>query len=180
MSSYIGKARPDSVLKNCLNDYVETMKYFALLNCYKCAFGDNPKGRPHSESMKEHCQEILFSEIEVLEPDIVVFQVKSKRPTNFEKNLANKFGKEKLICGNEGTGAFWYSLRSGKRFIWIWTYHGDGNKYPRNQQNQRNRGWASNDKSGKDYREKDLDPVLDRVLDAMRQLNLNETAAGNE
>ena len=99
-------------------------------------FCDNPKGRPHSESMKEHCQEILFSEIEVLEPDIVVFQVKSKRPTNFEKNLANKFGKEELICGNEGTGAFWYSLRSGKRFIWIWTYHGDGNKYPRNQQNQ--------------------------------------------
>lgn len=45
---------------------------------------------------------------------------------------------------------------------------------------QRNRGWASNDKSGKDYREKDLDPVLDKVLDAMRQLNLNETAAGNE
>ena len=110
----------------------------------------------------------------------MVFQVKSKRPTNFEKNLANKFGKEELICGNEGTGAFWYSLRSGKRFIWIWTYHGDGNKYPRNQQNQRNRGWACNDKSGKDYREKDLDPVLDRVLDAMRQLNLNETAAGNE
>ena len=171
------------MLKNCLKDYVETMKYFALLNCYKCAFCDNPKGRPHSESMKEHCQEILFSEIEVLEPDIVVFQVKSKRPTNFEKNLANKFGKEELICGNEGTGVFWYSLRSGKRFIWIWTYHGDGNKYPRNQQNQqnqRNRGWASNDKSGKDYREKDLDPVLDRVLDAMRQLNLNETAAGNE
>ena len=30
-------------------------------------------------------------------------------------------------------------------------------------------------KSSKDYREKDLDPVLDRVLDAMRQLNLNET-----
>ena len=183
LSPYIGKERPDSVLKNCLKDYVETMKYFALLNCYKCAFCDNPKGRPHSESMKEHCQEILFSEIEVLEPDIVVFQVKSKRPTNFEKNLANKFGKEELICGNEGTGAFWYSLRSGKRFIWIWTYHGDGNKYPRNQhnqQNQRNRGWASNDKSGKDYREKDLDPVLDRVLDAMRQLNLNETAAGNE
>ena len=33
---------------------------------------------------------------------------------------------------------------------------------------------------GKDYREKDLDPVLDKVLDAMRQLNLNENAAGNE
>lgn len=176
LSSYFSKERPDSVLKYCLKNYVETMEYFALLNCYKCAFGDKPKGRPHSESMKEHCQEILFREIEVLEPDIVVFQVKdkNKRPTNFEKNLANKFGKEELICGNEGTGAFWYSLPSGKRFIWIWTYHGDGNKYPRN------RGWASNDKSGKDYREKDLDPVLNAVLDAMRQLNLSENAAGNE
>ena len=79
-----------------------------------------------------------------------------------------------MICGNEGTGAFWYSLPSGKRFIWIWTYHGDGNKYPRN------RGWARNDESGKKYREEDLDPVLDKVLDAMRQLNLNENAVGNE
>lgn len=173
LSSYFSKERPDSVLKDRLKDYVETMEYFALLNCYKCAFGDKPKGRPHSESMKEHCQEILFREIEALEPDIVVFQAKSNRPTNFEKNLANKFGKEELICGNEDTGAYWYTLPSGKRFIWIWTYHGAGNKYPRNQQNQRNRGWASNDISGKDYREKDLDPVLDKVLDAMRQLNLS-------
>lgn len=182
LSSYFSKERPDSVLKECLKDYVETMEYFALLNCYKCAFGDDSQGRPHSEAMRVNCQEILFREIEALEPDIVVFQVKdkNKRPTNFEKNLANKFGKEELICGNEDTGAYWYTLPSGKRFIWIWTYHGAGNKYPRNQQNQRNRGWAKNDESGKKYREEDLDPVLNAVLDAMRQLNLSENSAGNE
>lgn len=176
LSSYFSKERPDSVLKNCLKDYVETMKYFALLNCYKCAFGDKPKGRPHSESMKEHCQEILFREIEALEPDIVVFQVKdkNKRPNNFNNNLVNIFGEKHQICERGDTGAYWYTLPSGKRFIWIWTYHGAG-RTPSQKQ-----GWASNDISGKDYREKDLDPVLNAVLDAMRQLNLSENAAGNE
>lgn len=168
LSSYIGKERPNSVLKNCLKNYVETTKYFSLLNCYKCAFGDNPKGRPHSESMEENCQEILFREIEVLEPDIVVFQVKSKRPKNFEDNLDKKFCKGEKILGNNETGAYWYSLPSKKLLIWIWTYHGAGNKYSPKQ------GWACNDKSGKEYLEKELDPVLNAVLDAMQQLNLSK------
>lgn len=181
LSSYFSKERPDSVLKECLKDYVETMEYFALLNCYKCAFGDKPKGRPHSEAMRVNCQEILFREIEALEPDIVVFQVKdeSKRPNDFVKNLEKNFGEKNPIYGNTesentDTGAYWYTLPSGKRFIWIWTYHGAGRTHSQKQ------GWASNDISGKDYREKDLDPVLNAVLDAMRQLNLSENSAGNE
>lgn len=176
LSTYFSKERPDSVLKYCLKNYVETMEYFALLNCYKCAFGDKPKGRPHSEAMRVNCQEILFREIEALEPDIVVFQVKdkNKRPNNFNNNLVNIFGEKHQICERGDTGAYWYTLPSGKRFIWIWTYHGAG-RTPSQKQ-----GWASNDISGKDYREKDLDPVLNAVLDAMRQLNLNETAARNE
>ena len=44
LSSYFSKERPDRVLKDCLKDYVDTMEYFSLLNCYKCAFGKNPKG----------------------------------------------------------------------------------------------------------------------------------------
>lgn len=175
LSSYFSKERPDSVLKDCLKDYVDTMEYFSLLNCYKCAFGKKTKGRPHSEAMRENCQEILFREIEALEPDIVVFQVKdeSKRPKDFVKKLENNFGENSPIYGNTesedtDTGAYWYTLPSGKRFIWIWTYHGSGRKYPQKQ------GWACNDTSGKEYREEDLDPVLNAVLDAMRQLNLSE------
>lgn len=43
LSPYIGKERPDSVLKNCLKDYVETMKYFALLNCSSALLEIIPK-----------------------------------------------------------------------------------------------------------------------------------------
>lgn len=162
LSPFIGKERPNSVLKRCLKNYIDTTKYFTLLNCYKCAFGDKPRGRPHTSSMEENCQKILFREIEILEPDIVVFQVKSKRPEGFTENLNKKFcgAEENLICGNEDTGAFRYSFTSEKQFIWIWTYHGSGRTYSNRQ------GWANSDESGRDYREKELDPVLNKAVEA--------------
>lgn len=163
LSPFIGKERPDSVLKRNLKNYTNTTKYFALLNCYKCAFGNKPRGRFHTSSMEENCQEILFREIEILEPDIVVFQVKSEKPKGFTENLNKKFNcgaKENLICGNENTGAFRCSFPSGKRFIWIWTYHGSGRTYSNKQ------GWANGDESGRDYREKELDPVLNKAVEA--------------
>lgn len=169
LSPFIGKEHPNSVLKRCLKNYTEyTIKYFALLNCYKCAFGDNPRSRTHTSSMQKNCQEILFREIEILDPDIVVFQVKSKRPENFTEKLKDKFDygtSDNLIYGNDDTGAFRYSLPSGKKFIWIWTYHGSGRTYSNKQ------GWACNDESGKVYREKELDPVLNKVIETLKNQN---------
>lgn len=163
LSPFVGMERPDSVLKRKLKDYVATTEYFALLNCYKCAFGNDPKGRPHTSPMEENCPEILFREIEILEPDIVVFQAKGK-PKDFIEKLNKRFSysMSSLIYGNEDTGVFRCSFPSGKQFIWIWTYHGAGHTYSKKQ------GWACNDECGKTYREKDLDPVLNKAIEVFK------------
>lgn len=93
------ESQPQNALKKILENYNETTKYHALLNCYKCAFSNKSQGLTHTNEMKEHCQELLFKEIEILKPDIVVFQAINGRPKDFESNLENVFGEGQQISG---------------------------------------------------------------------------------
>ncbi len=113
------------------DERINVLTRFALSNIYKCAFGNYNQYRnlPHSHSMKKYCQRILFDEIDILEPDIVVAQIVENKPDLFWKNILDKYSdeKENLICGdgkNNNTSVYKMRHKNGKPFLFVWSYHG--------------------------------------------------------
>lgn len=166
-----GESQPQNALKATLSleDYNKTTKYFTLLNCYKCAFSNKSQGLPHTDAMKERCQEILFKELEILKPDIVVFQAIGNRPKDFESKLDNKFGggsRIKQILGKDGdtkTAAYLYYPQPDQPLIWIWTYHGSSDPDPNK------RAWVNDNKNGNVYINQQLKPILDKAIEAFKK-----------
>ena len=145
-----------------------------MLNCYKCAFTNRSQGLPHTDAMKERCQEILFRELEILKPDIVVFQAINNRPKDFESKLYNKFGSGSQIQQISGkncdtkTAAYLCYPQPDQPLIWIWTYHGssdpDHNKL----------AWVNDNKNGNVYITEQLNLVLDKAIEEVKRLR-NQT-----
>lgn len=166
-SGIAGTEPPKDALKKNLIHYSDTLEYITLINCYKCAFSQKSQGLPHSQEMRDNCQDILFKEIEALEPDILVIQIKTNRPTNLETKLAKyHFFAENNICGDSVTGAYSCLLPSGKPFVLIWTYHGSGDPDPIK------RAWVNDNKGGNAYMKKELNSVLDAAISIYKQFSL--------
>ena len=166
LNGIAGTEQPRDALKKSLIQYSETLEYISLINCYKCAFSQKAQGLPHSQAMRDNCQDILFKEIEALEPDILVIQIKTNRPTNLETKLAKyHFCAENKICGDSVTGAYSCFLPSGKPLILIWTYHGSGDPEPTK------RAWVNDNKGGNVYMKKELNPVLDAAISTYKQFS---------
>lgn len=151
LSSFCGKETPKSTSGASLYGYEFMTKEYVLTNVYKCAFGEQEKysNLEHTYEMKVNCQELLFDEIEALEPDVVVIQGVSNQPKNFWDNISKRFfDSEKDPIEGDGkdnkTSAYKMQLPSGHPFIMIFTYHG---------------AWRSF--AGKKYLE-----TLNKVLDA--------------
>lgn len=160
------ESQPQNALKTILKKYNETTEYLTLLNCYKCAFSNKSQGLPHTNEMEEHCQELLFKEIEILKPDIVVFQVIKGRPKDFESKLDSIFGSGLQISGKDGdnkTAAYLYYPQPNQPLIWIWTYHGSGDPNPKK------RAWVNDNKNGNVYINKQLKPVLDKAIEMFKK-----------
>lgn len=159
--------KPCDATQKTLNNYSNATKYIALLNFFKCAFGEGTRSLSHTFSMETKCQEIMLREIEILEPNILVIQVKD-RPSKFDETLKNKFGGS-LGCiklfGDTATGVYQYFLTSGEPFLLIWTYHPAAGPYP---------SWANDNKNGNVYINKQLNPVLDKAIEAFKKLK-NQT-----
>ncbi len=158
LSGFCNKNKPRDASAAVLDKYRQTIDYFALLNCYKCAFYRNEQSSKLSrtKAMKKNCQEILLREIEILKPDILVIQVKTDRPTDLEENIITRFGgglKGELLDGNSTTGAYKYGS-----FVLVWTYHGAGG--PPNKP----RCWVNN----ADYI-KTLNHTLDIVIEEFKK-----------
>lgn len=131
LAPFWGEKQPENTKIDKRFDSKDIMKRFALSNVYKCAFGNENEYRnlPHSDSMKKLCQIILFDEIDILEPDIVVMQFVNNKPECFWDNIINKYsaGKECLICGDDkknNTSVYAMKHKTGKPFLMIWSYHG--------------------------------------------------------
>ena len=160
------ESQPQNALKKILENYNETTKYHALLNCYKCAFSNKSQGLTHTNEMKEHCQELLFKEIEILKPDIVVFQVINGRSKDFESNLENVFGESQQISGeakDKKTAAYLFYPQHNQPLIWIWTYHGSSDP------ERKKRAWVNDNKNGNVYINKQLNPVLDKAIEKLKK-----------
>lgn len=160
LSEFLNKSKPCDAQLNTLNrdEYIQTIEYFTLLNCFKCAFHPNKKSSKMSrtKAMKKNCQEILLREIEILEPDILVIQVKTDRPWDLEENINIKFGEGTAgehLDGDSTTGAYKY-----KPFILIWTYHGAGGP--------KTRGWVKDP----DYIKK-VNHTLDIAIEEFKKSN---------
>lgn len=162
LSSFENKKKPENSRKNTLIEYQNTISQYALTNCYKCAFGDPTKvrGLEHSNAMQRNCQEILFSEIDILQPDILIIQIVKNKPTNFPQNIFSRYrGSEKCIRGDgdkDNTSVYELKHTSGKRFLVIWTYHGAWLKF-----------------HGEEYLKKKLNPVLDAALEKLKEYGFN-------
>lgn len=165
LSGITGKNKPQNALKAALKKYNRSTEYFTLLNCYKCAFSDKSQGLLHTDAMKERCQEILIKELEILKPDIVVFQAINNRPQGFD----SKFGSGswiKQISGTDGntkTAAYLYYPQPDQPLIWIWTYHGSSDPNPNK------RAWVNDNKNGNVYITEQLNPVLDKAIEAFKK-----------
>ena len=161
LSAFTYKDQPENALKKTLSNYNDTTHEYTLLNCYKCALEKKAQGLTHTECMRENCQKILFDEIKILNPDFLVIQIKSNRPTEFETNIRTELGNgNDLICiaGDESTGAYKIITPSGKPIILIWTYHGSGDPDPNK------RSWSNDNKNGNTYIENILKPVLNAAI----------------
>lgn len=157
-----GENKPCDATQETLNNYNEATKYITLLNFFKCAFGEGTRNLAHTSSMEAKCQEILLREIEILEPDVLVVQVKN-RPAKFDENLKKMFGGNSgciELFGDIATGVYQYYLPSGKPFILIWTYHGAAGPYP---------SWVNDNKNGNIYINNRLNPVLDKAIEEFKK-----------
>lgn len=169
LSGITGKNKPQNALKAALKKYNKSTEYFTLLNCYKCAFSDKSQGLPHTDAMKERCQEILFKELDILKPDIVVFQAINNRPIFFENKLDSIFGSSttiKQLYGKDGdkkTAVYLYYPQPDQPLIWIWTYHGSSDPDPNK------RAWVNDNKNGNVYITEQLNPVLDKAIEAFKK-----------
>lgn len=163
LSGIAGEKLPENALKSTLIRYNKTMEQISLINCYKCAFSLKSQGLPHTQAMRDNCQRILFEEIEALDPDILIIQIKTNRPTNLEERI-NQYdhSADNCISGNTDTGAYSYKLPSGKPFILIWTYHGSGDPNPHK------RAWVNDNRGGNVYIKETLNPVLNSVIKKYR------------
>lgn len=164
LSEWNDKPKPENSLKRVLSQYSdETIGYYSLLNCYKCAFAARAQQLPHTTAMKRYCQEILFEEIEALDPDILVIQVKNDRPEEIEKRFREKYDYSGPLEGDNTTGVFSMVLPSGTQTLVVWTYHGSSNPY------RTSRSWTNDNRNGSFYIKKDLDKILERTIKEYKQ-----------
>ncbi|MCH5192139.1 MAG: hypothetical protein J1F23_08260 [Oscillospiraceae bacterium] len=158
LSSFANKEKPENSRKNTLIEYQDTISQYALTNCYKCAFGGPTKvrGLEHSKAMQRNCQEILFNEIDILQPDVLIIQIVNNKPTNFWENIITRYGGiERRIDDDKNTNnTSVYELKhtSGKPFLVVWTYHGTWLRF-----------------HGEEYRRQKLNPVLDATLEKLNE-----------
>ena len=158
------EAPPASGKKRDLSQppYTEHLKHYCLTNLYKCAFGDPQKsvGLMHTDAMKKQCPEILFSEIEILRPDMIVIQAVAGLPEHFWERLKTRFhcNGDFVISAqrNDNTSAFRLYYDDGQPFYCIRTYHGNGFPYP-----DRHGGVFP---SNAEYIHTELNPILDAVV----------------
>ena len=159
LSRISGATPPNTSLKSDLKKYAKnTIDRYALLNCYKCAFDNKAQNLPHTDNMKKHCQEILWEEIRVLDPDFIIIQVKNNRPQDFETNLHNG-GVYERVSGDENTGVYTLKHQNKKPMIVIWTYHGSSDPDPHI------RSWTNDNKKGCRYIKNSLNPILNKAVE---------------
>lgn len=162
LSSFEGKEKPENKFKYTLNNYQDTIKCYALTNIYKCAFGDpnQSSGLEHSAAMCINCQKILFREIDILQPDVLIIQAVDNLPTNFWKNIIKRYGGSKTpVKGDENknnTSVYELKYNSGKRFLLVRTYHGNAWRF-----------------RGKNYLKQTLNPVLEATLKKLKEYGFN-------
>lgn len=158
LSSFVNKKKPENSRKNTLIEYQDTISQYALTNCYKCAFGAPSKvrGLEHSKAMQLNCKEILFNEIDILQPDVLIIQIVNNKPIDFWNNIIKRYGgSEKLVKGDgnkNNTSIYELKPTSGKPFLVVWTYHGAWLRF-----------------HGEGYREQKLNPVLDFTLEKLKE-----------
>ena len=158
LCSFENKEKPKNSRKNTLIEYQDTISQYALTNCYKCAFGKptTDRGLEHSKAMQRNCQEILFNEIDILQPDILIIQIVNNKPINFWKNIVTRYGgSEKLVKGDgnkNNTSVYELKYNSGKPFLVVWTYHGAWLRF-----------------HGEEYLKQKLNPVLEAVLEKLKE-----------
>lgn len=158
LSKIAGKDLPQGALKCDLKNYNDYMRQYTLLEFYKCAFGSEANGLPHTEAMKKHCQEILLKEIQQLDLDFLVVQVKANRPYEFHDKLVQLYDACELLEGDEYTGA--YKLWNKKQeLLLIYSYHGSSDP------NRVIRAWTNDRKNGFKYINEYLNSVLDKAVE---------------
>ena len=138
LAPFFGIPSPKTTAIDHLYDSQEiaiTERYI-LSNIYKCAFAETNQcsNLPHTPSMKQYCQYILFDEIDIIEPDIIIIQCVNNHPANFWPNLLTLYsdGKANMIQGdgeNNNTAVYKMHHKSGKPFLSVWSYHGNWRRF---------------------------------------------------
>ena len=174
LSGLEGKTKPNSAKMEDLRkeEYKEYLKSFCLTNIYHCAFGNKGKksGLPHSKQMKNHCQEIFFEEIDILEPNLVVIQAISNVPNTLWKNMKSRYPFEKEIARakrNDNTSLYLLKNKNDKPFLCLWTYHGRGFPYGGKNDSSDDKSFFVNNSK---YIQDELNPVLNTTIDELKRL----------
>ena len=113
--------------------YTKYLKTLSLTNYYKCAFfKSKPKninlnsGLYHTSDMKLNFYKLLLSEIEILQPDLIVVQGQFTNKY-FWNGLNYNFGKGSLIYINSNKKIELYKHQNKNRTIYIiYSYHPAG------------------------------------------------------
>ena len=128
--SFCNKKKLESHIGDVIcNEYNWTTSKYCLLNLYKCAFvpNDDPdktRDLPHTKGMKTHCQEILLSEFEALDPDVIVIQT-SQYPDGLWEKLKEKYTLDLVLGdGEDNITSLYKGNYNGKPVLFVFTYHG--------------------------------------------------------
>lgn len=115
-----------------LKKYGNIQEKFVLTNYYKCAFPikrkngkTNRQGVHTNNVMKEKCLPLLFKEIELLQPDIVITQGKFF-PNEFWHELETRYQEEKTIPSSMckiGFTQYAYKNKTEKKLFVVFGYH---------------------------------------------------------
>lgn len=157
--SFCNKKKPEPHIgdKIC-NEYNWATSKYCLLNLYKCAFVpnehlDKTRGLPHTKGMKTHCQEILLSEFEALDPDVIVIQT-SQYPDGLWEKLIDKYKPELILGDGKGNKTSLYKGNyNSKTILFVFTYHGAYRVF-----------------NSSDYICNKLNPVLEKTVEQLQML----------
>ena len=126
----------ETINKLSLMNYNKYRHNFCLTNYFKCAFKkEEQEGKYHdigtNLQMKKNCAKILLKEINILKPDIIVFQGKFSHASFYNKKegLASKydyveeeyFKNDELKCNI--SVSFYKRREDQSMFCVIWSYH---------------------------------------------------------
>ena len=152
-ADFLGKEKPEKFGNKCVDWVEEALKKYALCNLYKCAFvpdNDPEKSKElrHSQKMQDNCIKLLKSEINALDPDIVVIQAISNAFTDKMRSEINDSFDIKWDNNYSGRALLGYGKIGSKKVCFVNTIHGAYGGFKAHK-----------------YLDDELNPVLDKAIE---------------